>query len=53
MHSQGVKVPSKACDIASKEAVEAVVRDLQAVDGVGHIRGVINAAMVLEVSTYT
>ncbi|KAJ5589599.1 polyketide synthase [Penicillium hordei] len=48
MHSQGVKVLSKAYDIASKEAVEAVVRDLQAVDGVGHIRGVINAAMALE-----
>jgi emericellamide synthase (highly reducing iterative type I polyketide synthase) len=50
MHSQGVKVLPKACDIASKEAVEAVVRDLRAVDGVGQIRGVINAAMALEVS---
>ena len=52
MHSQGVKVLSKACDIASKEALEVVVRELQGVDGLGHIRGVINAAMALEVSTY-
>ena len=50
MHSQGVKVLSKTCDIASRVAVEAVVRGLQAVDGVGQIRGVINAAMALEVS---
>ncbi len=50
MHSQGVKVLAKACDIASKEAVKAMVRDLQAVDGVGQIRGFINAAMALEVS---
>lgn len=47
MHSQGVEVLPKACDIASKESVEAVVKSLQ---GVGKIRGVINAAMALEVS---
>lgn len=50
MYTLGVKVIAKTCDIASKEAVEAVVSDLQAVDGVGPIRGVINAAMALEVS---
>ncbi|KAL4971195.1 hypothetical protein BDW66DRAFT_146545 [Aspergillus desertorum] len=50
MHSQGVKVLARACDIASRVAVEAVVRDLQAVDGVGQVRGVVNAAMALEVS---
>ncbi|KAF2257594.1 putative polyketide synthase [Lojkania enalia] len=48
MHTLGVKVLAKTCDIGSKEAVGAVVRDLQAVDGVGSIRGVINAAMALE-----
>ncbi|KAL4815813.1 hypothetical protein BDW67DRAFT_176121 [Aspergillus spinulosporus] len=48
MHSQGVKVLAKACNIASKEAMEAMVRDLQAVEGVGQIQGVINAAMALE-----
>jgi emericellamide synthase (highly reducing iterative type I polyketide synthase) len=53
MHSQGVKVIPKTCDIASKEAVRDVVRDLQAVDGLGPIRGVINAAMALEVSDTT
>lgn len=50
MDSLGVKVLAKACDVASKEAVRAVVKDLQAIDGVGPIRGVINAAMALEVS---
>ncbi|KAJ5233183.1 polyketide synthase [Penicillium chermesinum] len=48
MQSQGVKVLAKACDISSKEALEAVLRDLRAVDGAGPIRGVINAAMALE-----
>ncbi|KAL6886030.1 putative polyketide synthase [Trichoderma evansii] len=45
MHSQGVEVLPKACDIASKESVEAVVKSLQ---GTSKIRGVINAAMALE-----
>ena len=54
MHSQGVNVISKACDISSKESVEGVVQELQVVDRIGPIRGVINAAMALEVSsTYT
>ena len=50
MESLGVKILAKACDVASKEAVGAVVKDLQAIDGVSPIRGVINAAMALEVS---
>lgn len=50
MHSQGVKVLAKACDISSKDAIEALVKDLQVADGVGPVRGVINAAMALEVS---
>jgi hypothetical protein len=55
MHAQGVKVLAKACNIGSKEALGAVVKELQTVDVVGPIRGVINAAMALEVSetTYT
>lgn len=52
MRSLGVKVLAKACDISSKEAVQAVVRDLQVVDELGPIRGVINAAMALEVSNF-
>lgn len=50
MQTLGVRVLSRTCDIASKEALEAVVRSLQTQDGVGPIRGVINAAMALEVS---
>jgi hypothetical protein len=50
MHALGVKVLAKTCDVASKDALEAVVRDLQVVDRVGPVRGVINAAMALEVS---
>ncbi|KAF2158340.1 hypothetical protein M409DRAFT_71690 [Zasmidium cellare ATCC 36951] len=46
--AQGVKLLAKACDISSKEAVGAVVRHLHAVDRVGPVRGVINAAMALE-----
>jgi NAD(P)-dependent dehydrogenase (short-subunit alcohol dehydrogenase family) len=49
MHSLGTKILAKCCDIASKEAVEAVVQELHAIDGAGPIRGVINAAMALEV----
>ncbi|KAF2633120.1 putative polyketide synthase [Macroventuria anomochaeta] len=52
MHSLGIRVLAKSCDIASEEAVGAVVRDLQAIDGVGPIRGVINAAMALEDSLF-
>jgi emericellamide synthase (highly reducing iterative type I polyketide synthase) len=48
----GVKVLARSCDISSKEAVKAVVGDLQVVDGLGPIRGVINAAMALEVSKF-
>ena len=50
MHSQGVRIIAKACDISYKEALGAVIRDLRAVDGLGPIRGVVNAAMALEVS---
>ena len=50
MHGQGVRVLAKSCDISSKEALEVVVRDLQVVDGLNPVRGVINAAMALEVS---
>jgi NAD(P)-dependent dehydrogenase (short-subunit alcohol dehydrogenase family) len=50
MRSQGVRVLAKACDISSKEAVEALVKDLRVTDGIGPVRGVINAAMALEVS---
>lgn len=50
MHGQGVRILAKSCDISSKEALAAVVRDLQDVDGLSPIRGVINAAMALEVS---
>lgn len=51
MHSQGVKIIAKSCDISSKEALEAVVKELQDVDGLAPVRGVINAAMALEVSS--
>ncbi|KAG8676086.1 Highly reducing polyketide synthase 40 [Fusarium poae] len=48
MHSIGVKIIAKSCDISSKEALEAVVKELQDVDGLSPVRGVINAAMALE-----
>jgi emericellamide synthase (highly reducing iterative type I polyketide synthase) len=53
MHSLGVKIVAKSCDISSKEALQAVVKDLQDVDGLAPVRGVINAAMALEVSSIT
>lgn len=50
MRSMGIKVIARSCDISSKAALEAVIRDIHVVDKPGPIRGVINAAMALEVS---
>lgn len=52
MHSQGVKVVAKVCDVSSREALEAVVGELHG-DGFGPVRGVINAAMALQVRDIT
>ncbi|CAN9134533.1 unnamed protein product [Alternaria alternata] len=52
MRSMGIKVIARSCDISSKAALEAVIRDIQVVDKPGPIRGVINAAMALEDALY-
>lgn len=51
MRSLGVTIIAKSCDISSKEALQVVVKELEDVDGLAPVRGVINAAMALEVSS--